>query len=146
MGKMNAPRRKQLIERLVALNGGRPAARKRYEAFSDETLVRALELEGSAAREIAARGRLAAVWSEDGTAIDAGEEISGGLSERARYVDRLVELNGGSEAVREVYSSFPDAALKEALASAEHIMSRWRSPLEGKWNDVGDEKLTDPDH
>lgn len=143
MSKTESVVRQSMIERLVALNGGRASARRRYEQFSDEGLQRALELEMAAAEEIARIGRLAAVWSEDGAEIDSPAEVGKSAVERQSLIERLVALNGGSEAVRKAYLEFPDGELRQIVASAERNAARWRSPLEGKWNDIGDELISD---
>lgn len=70
---VDAADRQSLIERLVELDGGdaarRARRRDRYSSYSDASLRRAVDNAEAAARDIAARGRLAAVWSDTGGEI-----------------------------------------------------------------------------
>lgn len=70
---VDAADRQSWIERLAELDGGDEAKRVRSRAFystlSDQSLRGALASAEAAAREIAARGRLAAVWSDTGGEI-----------------------------------------------------------------------------
>lgn len=61
--------RKSLLEKIVALHGGKASARRRYERFSTEALRQCLPVEEEAAERIRRHGRLEAVWMEDGGEI-----------------------------------------------------------------------------
>lgn len=65
--------RQNLIDRLVALNGGKASLRAIYEAFSDDDLQQAVDLAEAATRDIQARGRLASVWSDDAPEVERAQ-------------------------------------------------------------------------
>lgn len=62
-------------------------------------------------------------------------------AERQSLIDRIVDLNGGGEALRALYSVFPDADLVAAVTEAEAMARCGRGTLHAKWRGVGDRIL-----
>lgn len=61
--------RQSLLDRLVALNGGKASIRRAYASFSEADLAIAVADAEAVERDVARHGRLGAVWQDSGGEI-----------------------------------------------------------------------------
>lgn len=66
--------RQSLIDRLVALEGGKAYVREVYASFSDADLASAVESAELAMADVARYGRLGAVWQGSGGEMITSED------------------------------------------------------------------------